>query len=133
MTARILIADPDGSLVEAYRKYLTDRGYTAFAAADGGECVRLLRQVRPDVLYLSASLPWGGCEGVLALLQEKPSLRPAFVVVLVSPSERSALYRLGPCRIDDYQMKPFSPTRLTQYTENLFATRADLAHPTQDG
>jgi two-component system OmpR family response regulator len=133
MTARILIADPDCALTEAYREYLTEHGFQAVAAADGVECVRLLRQVGADVLFLSASLPWGGCDGVLAWLKEEPSLRPTFVVVLVSAAERSALYRLAPCHIDDYQFKPFSPARLTQYAENLLADRADLACPAQNG
>ena len=132
MTARILIADPDGPLTDTYCQRLADRGFAAFAAADGVECVRLLRQIRPDVLYLGASLPRGGCEGVLALLKEEPSLRPTYVVVLVSASERSALYRLAPCHMDDYQFKPFSPARLAQYTEDLFAAHRDLACPAQD-
>jgi CheY-like chemotaxis protein len=132
MTARILIADPDGALTEAYQESLADHGFLAVATADGVECARLLRQHRPDMLFLSASLPCAGCDGVLALLQEEPSLRPAFVVVLVSASERSALYRVASCHIDDYQFKPFSPARLTQYTETLFANRADLACPAQN-
>jgi DNA-binding response OmpR family regulator len=133
MTTRILIADPDRTLTEAYRESLTERGFQAVAAADAVECVRLLRQLRPDVLFLSASLPWGGCHGVLALLKEEPSLRPMFVVVLISAAERSALYRLASCHIDDYQHKPFSPARLTQCAENLLADRADLACPAQNG
>ena len=133
MTARILIADQDCSLTAAYREYLTERGLMAIVAADGVECTRLLRQARPDVLYLGTSLPWGGCEGVLALLHDEPRLRPTFVVVLVAASERAVLYRLALCHIDDYQFKPFSPARLTQYTESLLANCAVSVCPTQTG
>lgn len=133
MTARIVIADPDRGLTDAYRAYLTERGFEAFTAADGVACVRLLRQVRPDLLLLAASLPWGGSDGVLALLKEDPRLRPAFVVLLVSPAERLALYRLATSGVDDYRFKPFSPARLTQYAENLLGQPADCACPAASG
>ena len=133
MAARILIADPDASLTDAYRARLTDHGLVALVAADGVQCVRLLRQTRVDVLFLSASLPWGGCDGVLAVLQEEPGLRPSSVVVLISAAERYALYRVAPHHIDDYQFKPFSPERLVQYTARLLAEPAACACPANRG
>jgi hypothetical protein len=60
-------------------------------------------------------------------------VKPAFVVPLVPASERSALYRLASYGMDDYQMQPFSPARLTPHTKNLFATHARLAASGQDG
>ena len=127
MKATILIADPDRRLTQAYLDYLTVGHFTAVAAADGAECERQLRRLRPDVLFLSASLPWAGCDGVLELLKEEPGLRPTFVVVLVSTAERSTLYHAASCHIDDYQFKPFSPARMTQYAENLLADRVGIA------
>ena len=45
------------------------------AALSGLECAARLRECVPDVLVLEPQLPWGGGEGVLAMMGEVPSLR----------------------------------------------------------
>ena len=133
MANRILIADADPALSEVYREHLVALGFVVRMAADGLACVNLLRQFRPDVLLLSTSLPWGGCDGVLAMLKEEPDLRPQFVVILATPSEQNMLYRVASCHPDDYQFKPFSPMRLEAYIGNLLRERVDLACPSTSG
>ena len=127
MAARILIADADPDLTEIYREHLEELGLAVRTTADGVECVNLLREFRPNLLLLGTSLPWGGCDGVLALIKEEPELRPEFVLILADRSDRNVLYRLAPCHIDDYQFKPLSPLRLEQYIKDLLEECSDLA------
>ena len=109
MPARILLADADRRLTEIYREHLEDLGLAVRTAADGVQCVNLLRDFRPNLLLLGTSLPWGGCEGVLDVIKEEPDLRPEFVLVLAARADRNVLYRVAPCRIDDFRFKPLSP------------------------
>ena len=127
MAARILIADADPDLTEIYREHLEELGLTVRTTADGVECVNLLREFRPNLLLLGTSLPWDGCDGVLALIKEEPELRPEFVLILTDRSDRNVLYRLAPCHIDDYQFKPLSPLRLEQYVKELLEEFTNLA------
>ena len=127
MAARILIADADGDLTQIYREHLEELGLAVRTSADGVECVNLLREFRPHLLLLGTSLPWGGCDGVLALIKEEPELRPEFVLILADRSDRNVLYRVAPCHIDDYQYKPLSPLRLEQYIKDLLEEYSDLA------
>ena len=127
MPARILIADADRDLTAIYRGHLEELGLAVRTAAAGVECVNLLRQFRPNLLLLGTSLPWGGCDGVLALIKEEPELRPEFVLILADRSDRNVLYRVAPCHIDDYQFKPLSPLRLEQYIKDLLEECSDLA------
>ncbi len=129
MRFRILIADADRRLTEIYREHLEGLGLAVRTAADGVVCVHLLREFRPHLLLLGTSLPWGGCDGVLALIQEEPDLRPEFVLILAARTDRAVLYRLAPCHIDDFQFKPLSPLRLEQYIKGLLDARTDLACP----
>ena len=111
---RILIADRDEFLLTAYRDHFRRYGAVVRAAASGVACAEQLREFRPDVLVLDPAMPWGGGEGVLALMQEEPDLRPPFVLLLTHDANRSLLYRLSSFRVDDFQTKPISPTQLTE-------------------
>jgi carbon storage regulator CsrA len=111
---RILIADPDEFLVSSYRECFSEFGAVVATAATGLACVKLLREFTPDVLILEPALPWGGADGVLAILQEEPAIRPASVILLASGVNRTQLYRLSPFRVDDFQTKPLSPRQLLE-------------------
>jgi DNA-binding response OmpR family regulator len=67
----VLVAEPDSQLRELYDMYLSECGYEVQIAADGRECARKLREVRPSVPLLDLELCWGGCPGVLAWLREE--------------------------------------------------------------
>ena len=67
---RVLMADPDECLPLAYRESLSREGFELVTAASGLECVARLRERVPDVLVLEPQLPWGGGDGVLAMMGE---------------------------------------------------------------
>ena len=125
MTARILIADADPMLCEVYGDYLTNRGFAVRTAVTGLSCVAQLRQVRPNLLVLGTSLLWGGCEGVLTVMNDECDLRPEIVIVVARERERSLPRRLASYGIDSVQWKPLSPTRLVRYVETLLLERAE--------
>ena len=67
------MADPDESLQPLYRERLMQEGFELATASSGLECVARLRERVPDVLVLEPQLPWGGGEGVLAMMGEVPA------------------------------------------------------------
>ena len=69
---RVLMADPDESLQPVYREPLLQEGFELVTAVSGLECVARLRERVPDVLVLEPQLPWGGGDGVLAIMGEVP-------------------------------------------------------------
>jgi CheY-like chemotaxis protein len=69
------MADPDGSLHPVYREPLAEEGFDVVAALSGLECVDRLRERVPDVLVLEPQLPWGGGDGVLAMMGETPEFQ----------------------------------------------------------
>jgi carbon storage regulator len=124
---RILVADRDEFLVAAYREHLSRLGATVATAGTGLDCWERLRSFRPDVLVLDPAIPWGGGDGVLAVLHEEPSFRPASVLLLTQGGSRSLLYHLSSFRVDDYQAKPLSPRRLIERIAILRAAPDRLA------
>ena len=135
MTVRVLMADPDPMFLDSYSKRLEPMGFDVSTARNGLECLENLRQVLPDILVLEPSLSWGGGDGVLAVMREEPGLRDIPVLVLTFGHDRSALYRLAPYHVDDYQTKPKSPRQLAErisqilapWPEAVLAGQGDLA------
>jgi DNA-binding response OmpR family regulator len=119
MMARVLIADSDSQTVETYRDHLFEFGYGVVVASDGVECVQSLREMTPDILVLGAPLLWGGCDGVLNVIEQEPDLRPPFVMVLASDRDHKTILRTLAGEIDDCQRKPLSPRQLEQRIQRL--------------
>ena len=108
---RILLADPDASLLALHRAFLARHGYEVETCSDGLGCLDLLRTFRPHLLVLDPDLPWGRGEGVLSLMADGDV--PAAPVVLVSASlaaQRPLLAGRFPVR--SALSKPFAPDRL---------------------
>lgn len=123
MSIDILIADRDQFLANSYRKYFGQFGANVATAASALSCLDRLRQSVPDVLVLDPTLLWGGGEGVLALLEEEPEIRPASVMLLSQGGDRNLLYRLSHFKVDDYQTKPMNPRRLLECIGILHRSR----------
>ena len=113
MSTRVLIADPDESLLHSYRDSLSRSGFQVDTASNGLECVAKLRDFAPDVLVLELDMPWGGGVGVLAMMHDGCDLPHVPVLVL---SDRRALGELDDLLLfdvfSDYHVKPLAPEQL---------------------
>lgn len=126
LPVRIMIADSDEYLLASYREHLRQLGATVVTATTGLECMERIRDTVPDVLVLEPALLWGGGEGVLAVMQEQPELRPTFVILLTQNRNRSLHYRLSSYKIDDYQTKPLAGKRLAERIYRLLRSKNTL-------
>lgn len=126
---RVLIADPDEYLVDSYRTCLEQHGFEVLVATNGLECVERLRNSAPDVLVLEPALPWGGGDGVLAMMREEPDVPRIPVIALTLGHDRGVLYRLAPFPIDDFQVKPLSGDRLVQRVRAVVKRRPADVRP----
>jgi DNA-binding response OmpR family regulator len=122
MKTRVLIADADTLLTGTYRSYLSAQQYDVRLVQDGLACVSALQEFSPQVLVLGTSLAWGGCEGVLAVLNEDARLPRPLVIILASERERAVLYRISAMHIDEFQIKPVSPARLGELLRRMLGS-----------
>lgn len=103
---RVLIADPDESLLAEYRQNAHDQ-FNVVTALNGVECINQLRQKKPDVLILEPRLHWGCGEGVLTMMHEVLDLATVPVMLLTSCND-SVLNLVTRFPISDYHPKPLS-------------------------
>lgn len=115
---RVLIADPDHQLLAEYRTH-SRKGFEVVTARDGLECVERLREQAPDMLVLEPELPWGGGDGVLAMMHDELNLADVPVMVLSSCRDPALIGRVGRFPIRDYRTKPLSPSQLVGRIHSL--------------
>ena len=106
---RVLVVDDDPQTLWRVRETLTEAGYAPVVAWDPEEVERLIREDRPHLVLLNPALP--GADG-WGLLQRVLQLTDAPVVLLSGPGGDPDLARAFEAGIDDYILKPFSPTEL---------------------
>ena len=110
---RVLMGDPDERLLGRYRKLLGEE-FELVTARTGLECLDRLRQLLPEVFVLEPRLPWGGGDGVLAMMHDDPQMASVPVMILTACRDRAVLESVAPYRISDYYVKPLPAVRLAK-------------------
>lgn len=123
-TIRVLIADPDESLLEIYRDRLPD-DFDVMTAASEPACIARLNEGVPDVLVLEPQLPFGGGEGVLAMMQAAPRLANVPVMVLTSCRDPTVLRSVASFPIRAYYVKPLKVDGLAMKLRRLLERHRD--------
>lgn len=101
---RILVVDDDTNICELLRLYLEKDGYDVMIANNGGDAVKMFRDLSPDLMLLDIMLPvldgWQVCREV-RMFSDKP------IIMLTAKGEtfdKVLGFELG---ADDYVVKPF--------------------------
>jgi DNA-binding response OmpR family regulator len=116
---KVLIADPDESLLIHYQEFLAHDRFRVETATSGLECVEKLRSFAPHVLVLEPELPWGRGEGVLARMHQDADLPRVPVVVLSHRLDGARLNSMNEFEVSAYYVKPLSAQDLGRCLRRL--------------
>ncbi|SIO22687.1 response regulator [Paraburkholderia phenazinium] len=112
--ARMLIADDDPNLLDAYVLFFSAQGYDIQTAGDGVEALDAYRAWRPGVVVLDIQMPLMDGREVareIRRLQSTPFPLLVAATALASPSEQAESIRSG---FDHHLVKPIKlPLLLT--------------------
>jgi len=102
---KILVAEDDKLLANAYKVKLTREGYEVLSVADGDELVANIEKFDPDIIVLDLIMP--KTDGFMILDYLKKSERWKNVPVLVSSnlSQSEDIVRVTKLGADDYIVK----------------------------
>jgi DNA-binding NtrC family response regulator len=126
--ARILVADDERSICEAFRALLTAEGHEVVVAFNGREALRLLRETRPDAAFLDVRMP--GLDGIAVLKEiarENPSL-PVIVMTAYGTLETAAEAMRN--EAFDYLGKPLDLAQIRQVLARALYRPAPAADTT---
>lgn len=130
MSPTILIADDDCESTRLYENYLNRCGYRVLTASGGVECLPIIREESPVVIVVAVNMPWGGADGLLDCLSEKPGLQCGPNVILtgyMADENVTALCEM-PC-VFRYLRKPFLMGRLVDYVRAIEFGLRDAIRP----
>jgi len=121
MAANILIADDYEDNLELLRLLLVAADYGVIEARNGAECLKLARQVRPDLIMVDLSMPvLDGWEMFRALrADELTASIPCIAVTAHGDTDRDRALRAG---FNAYVSKPFRGAELLGTVARLLSS-----------
>jgi CheY-like chemotaxis protein len=108
MRSTVYIADADQELCDLYRRFFTRQGWRVETSQGGLDCLARLRQGSPQLLVLDAHLPWGGADGLLAVMRDDPGLARIPVVLTSTGASAQPPDGLALPPVERMLAKPFS-------------------------
>jgi len=119
---RILIADDDQTIRSLLAEFLKDEGFETFEARTGGEVLRSITQLQPDLLILDYRMPeWDGIE-VMRRLREQDIQVP--VLLMTAYGTASASIQATQLGADLYITKPFELEDVLFHVRRVFEKQA---------
>ncbi len=79
--SRILVADDERGICEAFADFLTGEGHEPLLASNGKEAVQLVRDKKPAVAFMDVQMPGGGG---LSALEEIREISPDLPVIIMT-------------------------------------------------
>jgi DNA-binding response OmpR family regulator len=124
---KILIADDDPDIVEAMKVVLEASGFEVQTAPNGQECLRKLRQSKPDLLILDVMMT-SETEGfhVAYEIRQDPKVRDLPILMLTAIEQKSG-FKFSPkddgdyLPVEDYVTKPVEPGELIKRINALLS------------
>lgn len=111
---RVLVADPDQTLLATYGNVLTDHGWQLSMAGTGLQCMTQLKRFEPDVLVLEPEILWGSGSDLLAWMHAEVSVPTVPVIILTLAKDVDELCRVLAFPLEEFVLKPCSPHQLAK-------------------
>ncbi|MFZ5801992.1 MAG: response regulator [Candidatus Omnitrophota bacterium] len=123
MKHRILIVDDESGIVEEVRDFLTEEGYEVYTADTGKDGIRLIENVRPDLVLLDMKLP--DMSGIEVLRFSKQRFPRVKVLVNTGYIDQKIIDESCELGRDAFLQKPFDLERLREEILPLLGPAAE--------
>ena len=132
----VLVIDDEESMREGCRQTLDEGGYQAEVAEDGLRGLKLVEQIRPDMVLIDLKMPgMSGMELLGKIREIDPNIVPVIITGYGTTESAIEAMKLG---ASDYLSKPFDDTQLLetvrfgiQSRSSRTAPRAEMIEATQ--
>ena len=119
MPKKVLIADDEPNIVAAIEFLLKQRGYDVYTAADGGEALRTVERVVPDLVVLDVMMPQTSGYEVCQTIRRRAEWRHIKVLMLSAKGRDAEVVKGVAMGADLYVTKPFSTRELMARIDGL--------------
>lgn len=117
----ILCVEDEPEMIDLIRLILARKGFNVQGAAGGVEGIRLIRELRPNLVLLDLMMPDMDGWEVYQQMKADPALKDIPVIVVTAKAQNiDKVLGLHIAKVDDYIAKPFSPQELLESVERVF-------------
>lgn len=121
MAKKILVVDDEPQIVRLLSQRLKASGYDTYGANDGYQCLKVTKEVKPDLILLDIKMPAGG--GIQAFNNLRSSIYTQnipiiFITAYPGPEVEKQVKELG---ADGFFAKPFNSAELLEKIEALIS------------
>lgn len=121
---RVLIVEDEPHILLSLEVLLERAGYAATSAKDGEEGLRLIRQLRPDVVLLDVMMPKRNGYEVCRAVKSDPELRAIPVIMLSAKGQEVEILKGLDLGAAAYVTKPFGNVEVLEAIRAALTARA---------
>jgi YesN/AraC family two-component response regulator len=119
--ATILIVDDEPGIVEIIKDFFEEEGYRIYTADTAEDGVRLVQQIKPDLLMVDMKLPDGS--GLKVLISAKQSSPRTKTIVITGYVDQSVIDEAEKVGRDVFLQKPFDLQILKKEVDGLLGVK----------
>jgi CheY-like chemotaxis protein len=120
---RILLVDDVAAQLELERAFFANERVEILTAGDGHEALRLVREARPDLVFVDESMPGLLGHEVCSAVKGDEVLRDIPVVIVTGATDDASIEACMASGCDDYLAKPVEKRALLHVAEKFLDTR----------
>lgn len=123
--ALVMIVDDSPTEVHVMRTALEKQGFETVAAADGSECLKLARQMRPDLILMDVVMPGvNGFQATRTLARDPATKGIPVVMISTKSQETDKIWGMRQGAVD-FLVKPVSASDLVAKAREVLARGDD--------
>ena len=117
MKKKILIVDDEAGIVQEIKEFLGEEGYEVYTADTAKAGIKLIEELKPDVILIDVKLPDASGNEVLRACKEKsPKTKTIMVTGYVDQNVMDEAELIGR---DTFLQKPFNLVKIAEEIEKL--------------
>ena len=113
------MADDDGITRRLLTMLLERQGFSVLVAEDGQAALRQVRNGKPRIIFLDASMPELDGYEVCRRIRQDASYPEPTVIMLTAAGQDSDRIRAAAAGVNEFLTKPFSPSKLAARLQQL--------------
>ncbi|MCI4626678.1 MAG: response regulator [Candidatus Magnetoovum sp. WYHC-5] len=124
--SKILIVDDEPHirlLLEQTLEELEHDGVEILVSDNGSEALEIIKQERPDIVYLDIMMPEMNGYDVCHAVKKELRINGVYIAMLTAKGQKFDKNKGFACGADDYITKPFDPDDIIRKTEEVLANK----------
>ncbi len=122
MPRKVLIVDDESHirlLLEQTLEDLEDQGVEILSASNGTSAVEIIREERPEIIYLDVMMPGMNGYDVCHVVRKELGMEDVYIVMLTAKGQEFDKQRGLEVGADIYVTKPFNPDDIIERTSRV--------------